>query len=172
MNRVEIVINLLEENLQHNLSMEEMARAAYLSPVQLYRIFKKTTGLTPIQYQEYLKISESLKLLEANKRVGNIAYDLGYQNYETFTRAFKKICTISPSNFQWAMDRMNRLHKDGNYALVKETATFTQVQTLIQQTETPDKDIENLFIYRIHPQRQGRPIIRQDYSLEQLIQKL
>jgi len=166
MDRVELVINYLNEHVDKPLNIEVIAKVACISPVQLYRLFKAATGLTPIQYHEHLRINESLKLLQKVDRVRDVAYDLGYENYETYSRAFKKICSFSPSDLQWGMSYLDKLHPEGNYALVKEEATLVQIKAFIQASEESFASPTELFIYRFRPRTKGRPIIKRCLKAE------
>ena len=160
MNRVEKVINYLNENVNERLSIDDIANNAYLSPVQLYRVFKNTTGLTPTQYHEHLKIKESLNLLQHSERISDVAFDLGYNNYETFSRAFKKICNIAPSDLLWGMSFINTKSSDCNCALVKEDASLSQIKQLTLESQDVIYDTSDMLIYRLYPQIKGKPEIK------------
>ncbi len=169
MNRVEMVINYLNENVNQRLNIDTIANIAYLSPVQLYRVFKKTTGLTPIQYHEQLKIKESLNLLPYSEKISDVAFDLGYENYETFSRAFKKICNCTPSDFLWGNSFINSQPNYGNYALVKEDASLYHIKQLITESKDFISDVSHTLIYRLHPQTKGKPKIKRCTRSEEFI---
>ncbi len=160
MNRVENVINYLNKNVNERLSIDDIANKVYLSPVQLYRVFKKATGLTPIQYHEHLKIKESLNLLLHSEKISEVAFDLGYENYETFSRAFKKISNFTPSDFLWGISYINAQPSYCNYALVKEDASLSQIKQLIIEPQDIIYDTSAMLIYRLYPQIKGRPQIK------------
>lgn len=167
MNRVEKILNYLNEHVNERLSIDDIAKNAYLSPVQLYRVFKKITGLSPIQYHERLKLKESLNLLQHSRKISDVAFDLGYNNYETFSRAFKKIYSFTPSDFLWGMSFINTQSSDCNYALIKEEASLSQIKQLLIESQHILSDSSDTLIYRLQPQIKGRPrIIRCTQSEE------
>lgn len=169
MNRVDRIISYLNENVNESLSIDDISTASHLSPVQLYRVFKRSTGFTPTQYHEQLKIKESLSLLQYSGRVDDVAFKLGYKNYETFSRAFKKICNFSPSDLLWAMTFINSQSDDYPYALVKEEASMPQIKQLFTEASKTIDETSNTLIYRLYPQTEGRPQILRCHHSEEFI---
>ena len=100
MKATQYVIEHLKENLDRSIKVDELSDIACLSSVQLYRRFKAKMGITPVQYHEFLRIKKGIELLQTDVQIRDVAYDLGYENYETFSRAFKKIVEIAPSDLQ------------------------------------------------------------------------
>jgi len=174
------VLAFLQENIQRPIRMEELAEVACLSSVQLYRIFKQETGLTPIQYGEMLKIKTSTEWLQSECDVQEIAYQLGYANYETFSRSFKKICSLAPSEFQAIFLKFKSLMGQNDAMLVKEDATIYEVHQLWKES-TDNKVLvippEDLEIYRIRTNSLGRRTRNTDLKFdlvksEELTEKL
>lgn len=171
MDRIATVINHLEQHLDQAVSLDQLAKVAFLSPVQLYRLFKKATGLTPIQYHEHLRIAKGLEQLVEVDSVGQVAYDLGYKNYETFSRAFKKLCHLSPNDLLWGISRAEAEHQDGKYILLQEEATLEQVVQLIRANDKAFVQAERFPIYRIYPQAKRKADIRRCQHTESLLKR-
>ena len=169
MDRIQMVINYLEQHIHQKLSLEEIARAAYLSPVQLYRVFKKATGITPVQYHEYLRINASTEMLQQKGSITEVAFDLGYENYETFSRAFKRIVSISPSDLLWGLAYMEKQVPDNNYALVKTTVSALQIKQMVLASDKELIKPSELLIYRIASQKRNRPLIKRCKETEALL---
>ena len=69
--------------------------ASYLS-----RVFKKDTGVNVIDYINEIRILIARKMLsEGDKRVYEVAEEVGYNNYNHFSKTFKRIAGITPSQF-------------------------------------------------------------------------
>lgn len=99
--RIEHTILFIKSNLDKILDLRTLSDVACASPIHFHRTFKKATGYTPGQYVEICKIKEGLELIkDHNNQIGDIAYHLGFNNYETFSRAFKKHCQVSPGDLQ------------------------------------------------------------------------
>ena len=169
MSRVEKVIRFLNLHINEQLSIDDIAHEACLSSTQLYREFKQHTGLTPTQYHEQLKVKESLSLLAEARSVSHVAYDLGYRNYETFSRAFKKISSVSPSDFLWTLSFIRAQPGHNNYILVKEDASLAEIRLLTNEYHRSIDQSEDTLIYRISPGIKSRPEIIRCTRSEELI---
>ncbi|SHG00922.1 transcriptional regulator, AraC family [Flavobacterium segetis] len=71
------------------------------SPKTLSNLFKKFGKKSPLQVIQDRKILEARRLLQySDKSIKEIAYEIGYEDIQTFSRFFKKIEGISPSNYK------------------------------------------------------------------------
>ena len=72
-----------------------------MSRSALMRLFTHTVGVAPIQYQQQLRISEAMQLLQmTGKSLGEIAFELGFSDSNYFGRQFKKITGSSPNEYR------------------------------------------------------------------------
>ncbi len=95
---VEMLIGLMDSNEQKFYSIEELSREIGISPSYLCLIFKKTTGVTTIQYQNRIKIGKACDLLKSGEyNITGVAERLGFKDIYYFSRLFKKIMGITPS---------------------------------------------------------------------------
>ena len=94
------ILNMIQENYQKNFSIEELTQYSGLSPSYFRRLFKKATGLTPLQYQNYIKINKAKDLLLSGEcNVSEAAFSVGFDNVHYFSRIFKKIAGVNPSHY-------------------------------------------------------------------------
>lgn len=104
------LIENLEKYIQNRLNSEsyknlptvkDCAEHLCLSPNYLSDLLKKECGKNAIDFIHY-HILEKAKniLLNSNKTVNEIAYDLGFDYPEYFSRLFKKKVGVSPSNYR------------------------------------------------------------------------
>lgn len=71
--------------------LEAIAKASFISPFHFHRIFKSITNSTPREYMERIRIEKAAHLIQyTNLGIGDIAYDVGYENHESFSKVFKK----------------------------------------------------------------------------------
>ena len=99
--RIKKGLDYIENSLGQSLPLNRLAEIACLSPSQFHRLFKSETGSTPFKFVEELKINKAYqKILHENIAVSELSVELGYQDYETFTRAFKKHFFLSPDDLR------------------------------------------------------------------------
>ncbi|MDP3768878.1 MAG: AraC family transcriptional regulator, partial [Dehalococcoidia bacterium] len=94
-------LRYIESNLFSSLALEAIARQAFASPSTLLRQFRRDTGKTPYGYIKIRRLEEARRLIEAGThQVGDVAMLVGYENFGSFTTAFKKYFGRTPSAFQ------------------------------------------------------------------------
>jgi len=94
-------LQLMKESSDPNLSLESVAEAVNVHPVTLSRIFKQQTGINFVRYltQKRLELARQL-LLQTNRKIIDIAEEVGYMDYPYFRNKFKKEFGLSPSEFR------------------------------------------------------------------------
>lgn len=98
--KVERIIQYLHQNINNKVSLDELSEVVQLAPTYLSRAFKKTTGYSVIEFFNKIKIDKSKELmLENDKKVKEVAQALGFTDEFYFSRLFKRIEGISPSEF-------------------------------------------------------------------------
>ena len=99
--RVTEVIGKLEQNYQRQWKLSELAKVAKMSEGNLMRIFKEATGQSPIDFLLHLRIQRALEFLSStDHQVTEIAYDVGFNDSNYFTRHFKKITGQTPRQYR------------------------------------------------------------------------
>lgn len=94
---VERVCVYIKENLGDPLTVEEIAAYVHLNPDYLNRVFKNEKGMALGKYVLQTKIGYAKWLLvHTDKKIGDIAAEVGYYNYSSFHRAFMKETGESP----------------------------------------------------------------------------
>lgn len=89
----------LSENFNKNISLEALAKVAYLSPFHLLRAFRKTVGLPPHEYVINLRIQHARHLLSQGRSLSDAAHETGFWDQSHFNRHFKRIMGISPGRY-------------------------------------------------------------------------
>ncbi len=88
------------------LSLDQLAQRMHTSVRTLQRRFLAATGMTPIQYQQAVRIDRSKDLLEASALpVGLVAEQVGYQDRVAFGRLFKKVTGLTPAAYRQQVTR-------------------------------------------------------------------
>ena len=82
-------------------TVELIAREIQLNPVYCGALFSKETGQTILQYTNQLRITKAKELLHfTNDPVSEIAAEVGIEDLYYFSRLFKKLVGISPSEYR------------------------------------------------------------------------
>jgi AraC-like DNA-binding protein/quercetin dioxygenase-like cupin family protein len=94
------IINYLEDNLQKNVSFDDVCQYSHLSSTTLKAMFKEQTGTSVMEFYKSLKIQEAKKLIrEGQFNFTEIAEGLGYTSIHHFSRQFKKTTGMTPSEY-------------------------------------------------------------------------
>lgn len=94
-------IEFMRQNLNKNLTVEDMASKHGLSSSHFSNLFRKATELPPIDYFIHLKMQKACQLLYfGTEHVKGIAQELGYDNPYYFSRLFKKHIGCSPKEYR------------------------------------------------------------------------
>jgi len=98
---VKKVQRYIGQHLTEMPSREELANLVFLNPDYLTRLFKKETGMTLIGYAQYLRIEYAKDLLaKTDISITKVATKIGYSNFSHFTRAFKEMTGLSPTDYK------------------------------------------------------------------------
>lgn len=99
--QIERVLDFIQKNLVHDIGRSEIAKAVYLNPEYLSRLFKKEMGMGLNEYlvQERMKLAKSL-LQSTSFPVSIVASKVGYTNFSHFAKVFKSIAGVSPSEYR------------------------------------------------------------------------
>lgn len=98
---VEKIISYMLENLNGNLSLEQLSDVAQSSKYHFVRIFKEKTGYSPVNYFIRLKMQKACELLESSAvKIGDISSALGFNNPYYFSVTFKRVVGKSPQRYR------------------------------------------------------------------------
>lgn len=111
--RLDRVRDYIDGNLSRDIGIEELARAASLSPVYFARMFKRATGLAPYQFLVQRRVEQAERLLRSgNLPISEIAQACGFCHQEHLTRVFRRICGATPGNYRKAINSLLPANKD------------------------------------------------------------
>lgn len=94
------VISYLEEHVTEKLTLEEICHATMIGRAQLLKLFKEEKGCGVIDYFSHLKIDTAKRMIrQENGNFSQISDCLGYSSIHYFSRQFKKITGMTPSEY-------------------------------------------------------------------------
>lgn len=94
-------LEFIHANLSDDLSIEDLAREAYLSAFHFSRLFKNTLGLTPHQFVLQARIERAKQLIVQSPRpnLTQIGLNVGFFDQAHFTKSFKREVGATPRKF-------------------------------------------------------------------------
>ena len=91
----------IKDNLNNKLTLRNIAEKVGYSPNYCDSLFKKETGESIINYLIKERINEAKRLLiERTLTIKEIALFVGFEDYNYFSRTFKKITGVSPTEYK------------------------------------------------------------------------
>lgn len=100
-NEIQAVLNYIERNYPRGVTLEEAAEYVHLSPHYLSKLFKKELQVNFVNYVMERRIELAKELLEhTDMPVLNIALELSYQEHNYFSKVFKKVVGVTPSEYR------------------------------------------------------------------------
>lgn len=95
------VLVFIQQNLDRELSLEELAGLAQFSPYHFHRIFRGMVGESLGTHIRRIRLERAaFRLRSSDDGVTRIALEAGYQSHAAFTRAFRTMTGTSPSAFR------------------------------------------------------------------------
>lgn len=96
---------IVEENIDHDISLGLLADRLGLREDSLSRSFKSIMGQNYMEYITEKKMEKSLQLLDSGMSIAQIASFLGYRSPQYFIKIFKNTYGITPHKFRKQEDR-------------------------------------------------------------------
>ncbi len=89
----------LMDNFSSNISLEELAGIAGLSPFHLNRVFSKEFGLPPHAFLTQVRIARAKSLLKQGTSITQTAMEVGFTDQSHFTRHFRRLVSVTPGHY-------------------------------------------------------------------------
>jgi AraC-like DNA-binding protein len=90
----------LVEHHAENVSLENLARIAALSPFHFNRVFSAQFGIPPHQFQTLVRVSRAKKLLRQGWPIPQAASQAGFFDQSHLNRHFKRVVGVTPGQYQ------------------------------------------------------------------------
>lgn len=95
-------LDFADKNFTHHITLDDMARAANLSPIYLHRLFCAALGETPHEYvcKKRIEYAKDVLLLSPELTLADVAFSCGFGSQAYFCSAFKKACSLTPAEYR------------------------------------------------------------------------
>ncbi|GFE71767.1 hypothetical protein CFPU101_43770 [Chroococcus sp. FPU101] len=98
--KLRLVIDYINDNLERELSLKELAALTQMSQYHFCRAFKQTIGFSPHQYLIQQRVERAKQLLQKEgMSIGAVANACGFTHQSHFHRHFKRLTGVTPKTF-------------------------------------------------------------------------
>ncbi len=94
------VLSYINEHLASELSVDALAEQVYLSRYHFMRLFKTQTGTTVHAYVRQKRLLQAARLIREGVPAGQAAAACGFNDYSSFSRAFRECFGVSPGQLK------------------------------------------------------------------------
>ena len=120
----------IQEHLDEELPLDRLARVAHFSPFHFHRIFRGLVGEGVKEYVRRLRLeSAAVALKNTDRSIIDIALRAGYNAHESFSRAFRQMFGVSPSQFRAGQHPIT-LSKEVPIMPTETTAREVRIETV------------------------------------------
>lgn len=100
-NKSYALVKHIEKNYAKNFTMQDLVDFSNMSESTILRKVKKITGFSPFEFQIRHRLLVAASLLATTKKdITHIAYDVGFNDSNYFSRCFKKFIGVSPRKYR------------------------------------------------------------------------
>lgn len=95
------VKNYLNHHINEEITVDQLAEMANLSPYYFIHLFKNAFGISPVRYHQMAKIQKARELIQFTRLpLTEIGERVGFRSIHSFSRAFKQVEGVPPSFYR------------------------------------------------------------------------
>ena len=145
------VFDYIDKHLEEELSVDFLSQVANFSKFHFHRQFSEYCGISVIRYIQLMRLKRASYRLAFNplERIIDIALDAGFENPESFSRAFKISIGITPSAFrkkpEWEpwIERFQIPNRKRNINMEVKIVNFNQTKIAVLEHRGDPKLVNN-----------------------------
>jgi AraC family transcriptional regulator len=112
--RLRRVTEYIQQNLDKELSLAELAALVFMSPYHFARLFKCSTGVPPHRFVVRQRIARAGECLTTQElSIAQISRMVGFRTPSHFTTVFRRVTGVTPRGYRTEHARDNRPGGDG-----------------------------------------------------------
>lgn len=120
--QIKDIHKLLTEHLDQRFTIENLSNRYHINTSTLKAVFKTVYGQPIATYMKEYRIHRAMELLrERNDSIAAVAEQVGYSSQGKFTRAFKDVTQLLPTEYR-KNNQANRRNRNFNRFLESETS--------------------------------------------------
>ena len=97
-------VRYIDANYRRQITLSDMADALQISPFYLSKLLNTSLHKTFTELVSERRVEASKELLKSGKRIKEIAYEVGFQGQNYFTKIFKKYTGLTPKMYKNSFD--------------------------------------------------------------------
>ena len=114
--RVRRVTEYIEQNLDRDLRLAELAALVYMSPYHFARLFKCSTGVPPHRFVVGQRIARARAFLATQElSIAQISRMVGFRTPSHFTTVFRRVLGLTPGAYRTATLRADQPGREGEH---------------------------------------------------------
>lgn len=98
--RIGFAVDYIRKNLHQKLSIDSIAKLAYVSKSNFFKMFKDELGTSPNDFILQERINRAKELLAGQNSIKETAFQTGFSDTNYFTRVFKQLVGVTPKSYQ------------------------------------------------------------------------
>src|SRR5258707_1815610 len=107
-------IEYIQQNLDHELTLAELAGLVYMSPYHFARLFKRSTGMPPHRFVIRQRITRACAILATPElSITQISRMVGFRTPSHFTTVFRGVTGITPKGYRTGTLSEDRPGREG-----------------------------------------------------------
>ena len=111
--RIDRVVDYLNEQVESTPTLQDLAGIAGISPYHFHRVYRAITGETPSGTVRRLRLARAAVMLkDSQKPVTEIAFDVGYESSQAFSKALRAMTGCSASELRQAPGKLATVIRD------------------------------------------------------------
>ena len=108
------VIEYIQQHLDKNLPLAELAAVVYMSPYHFARLFKCSTGVPPHRFVVQQRIARACAILAMPEpSIAQVSRMVGFRSPSHFTTVFRRVTGITPKGYRTGTFREDRPGREG-----------------------------------------------------------
>jgi AraC family transcriptional regulator len=112
--RVRRVTEYIQQNLDKELRLAELAALVYMSPYHFARLFKGSTGVPPHRFVVRQRIAGARAFLATQElSIAQISRMVGFRTPSHFTTVFRRVTGVTPRGYRTGTSRETRPDGEG-----------------------------------------------------------
>ncbi len=94
------ITNYLKVNSDLKITLDDLESEFKINKFKIWRLFNNEIGISPIEYQNSIRIEKSKALLNSTISISNVALEVGFFDQSHFTLNFKKYVGVTPKQYK------------------------------------------------------------------------
>jgi len=118
---IDSVISFINEHLEEEINMDQLAAEFFISKYHLSREFKKYTGTTLYRFVVQKRLIKAKGLILEGNPITSVYEECGFGDYSNFFRAFKNEYGLTPKEFLGVMEKRKASEQQSRYSNIAES---------------------------------------------------